>query len=501
MINYLLLCRITIITNSIIMDKRYQIFISSTYEDLKDERAKVQETVLKLNCFPAGMEQFPAMSIKLFEYIKKIIDDSDYYLLIIGGRYGSVDKSSGKSWTEQEFDYAVSKGIPVMVFDHEDFTKLPANKTDQNDEKRKKLLDFKKKAAEDRLIKKWSNADNLATEVSYSLSASFVSQRQRGWVRAENNINDDLSDIDTNAVQDELNTLKFQAIEDRKKQLIIEHSYNEARSTIQNLESELNKLIKMLNTSKISLDGLTSKIFLAAVSFETKGVSFKMVFVKGGTFSMGTNNKEEISERPAHAVTLSDYWIGETQVTQALWKAVMNNNPSGFYEDPRRPVENVSWDDCQKFIEKLNEELKDQLNSLGLKFSLPTEAQWEFAARGGNSGKSNGNIFAGSDDIDKVAWYQANSDNHTHPVATDIKPNELGLYDMSGNVWEWCQDWYGDYSSESQQNPKGPDKGSYRIGRGGGWGDLPKNCRLSCRYRFSQSRKTNAIGLRLALIK
>ncbi len=181
------------------MNKRYQLFVSSTYEDLKDERAKVMETILNFDCFPAGMERFPAMDIKLFEYIKKIIDDSDYYLLIIGGRYGSVDKSSGKSWTEQEFDYAVSKGIPVMVFDHEDFTKLPANKTDQDDGKRKRLLEFKERVAKERLINKWSNADNLALKVSNSLRQVFDMQPRIGWVRANTVvISDSLEEIRSN---------------------------------------------------------------------------------------------------------------------------------------------------------------------------------------------------------------------------------------------------------------------------------------------------------------
>lgn len=173
------------------MDKRYQIFVSSTYEDLKNERAKVMETILNFDCFPAGMERFPAMSVKTFEYIKKIIDDSDYFLLIIGGRYGSVDKSSGISWTEQEFDYAVSKGIPIMVFNHKDFTTLPGYKIEQQVKNRKKLVAFKKKVSEGKLINFWTNADDLALAVAKSLPKVFEQHPQTGWVKANTVVSSD----------------------------------------------------------------------------------------------------------------------------------------------------------------------------------------------------------------------------------------------------------------------------------------------------------------------
>lgn len=167
------------------MDKRYQIFISSTFADLEEERGKVMEVILKENCFPAGMELFPAMDMKLFEYIKKIIDDSDYFILIIGGRYGSEDKESGLSWTEREYDYAVSRKIPVMVFDYDNYNKLPTDKTDQNNEKLEKLIAFKKKVAENRPINKWHNADNLALNVSQSLHKTFEQIPRTGWVRGD----------------------------------------------------------------------------------------------------------------------------------------------------------------------------------------------------------------------------------------------------------------------------------------------------------------------------
>lgn len=171
--------------------------------------------------------------------------------------------------------------------------------------------------------------------------------------------------------------------------------------------------------------------------FEVNGVKFKMIAVEGGSFMMGatpgqgTDARE--NEKPAHKVTVDDFLIGETEVTQELWFAVMGSNPSHFkWLDGDHPVENVSWNDVQEFIKKLNE-------MTGKEFRLPFEAEWEYAARGGK--KSTDKKYAGSDDIDEVAWYKDNSDGMTHEVATK-KPNELGIYDMSGNVWELCQDYY-----------------------------------------------------------
>ena len=201
-------------------------------------------------------------------------------------------------------------------------------------------------------------------------------------------------------------------------------------------------------------------------------------------------------ERPAHQVTLTDdYYIGQTEVTQALWKAVMGWNHSEFTGD-NLPVENVSWDDCQTFIEKLNNLLSKELG--GKHFALPTEAQWEFAARGGN--KSKGYKYAGSNNIDDVAWYFWNSSDKPHPVAQK-QPNELGLYDMSGNVAEWCQDWYGCYSSVAQTNPQGSGFGLDRVNRGGYWrSHYAKYCRVSTRLTISPDNRFNYLGLRLCLI-
>ena len=232
----------------------------------------------------------------------------------------------------------------------------------------------------------------------------------------------------------------------------------------------------------------------AIETITVKGVSFNMVRVEGGTFTMGATS-EKVSdarsdEKPVHQVTLSTYSIGETEVTQALWRAVMGNNPSNRKGD-NLPVEEVSWDDCQTFIQKLN-----QLT--GRRFRLPTEAEWEYAARGGS--KSRGYKYSGSNNIGDVAWYgyDDNSSRKTHPVKTK-QANELGLYDMSGNVYEWCQDWKGDYSSGSQTNPTGPSSGSYRVTRGGSWLNYARYCRVSFRNTFSPGYAYYDLGLRLAL--
>ena len=227
-------------------------------------------------------------------------------------------------------------------------------------------------------------------------------------------------------------------------------------------------------------------------TFYANGVSFEMVEVRGGTFRMGATSEQGSDvwefEKPVHSVTLSGYYIGKTEVTQALWKAVMGSNPSEFKGD-NLPVENVSWYDCQEFIRKLNS-LTDQ------NFRLPTEAEWEFACRGGNN--SRGYKYSGSNYIDNVAWYDGNSGHKTHPVATK-SPNELGIYDMTGNVWEWCADWYGDYSSGAQINPKGPYDGSIRVYRGGGWSGGVSRCRSSNRDDRRPSGRSFFLGLRLAL--
>lgn len=234
-------------------------------------------------------------------------------------------------------------------------------------------------------------------------------------------------------------------------------------------------------------------------SFVVNGVPFEMIMVEGGTFTMGATPEQGSDayevDNPPHKVTLSDFYIGQFTVTQELWTAVMGNNPSRF-KGANLPVENVCWDDlgnpelsCQEFIRKLNK-------LTGKQFRLPTEAEWEYAARGGKLCK--GYKYAGSDNLGEVAWYSDDAGSKTHPVGQK-KPNELDIYDMSGNVCEWCQDWYGGYSSGNQTNPKGPARGSYRVYRGGSWGDGAWRCRTSCRGSNLPFSSGVDFGFRLAL--
>lgn len=234
-------------------------------------------------------------------------------------------------------------------------------------------------------------------------------------------------------------------------------------------------------------------------TFTVNNVSFTMKPVEGGTFTMGCTYEQGSDcyddEEPAHSVTVNSFWMGETEVTQALWMAVMGDNPSTFKGD-NLPVETVSWDDCQEFVKRLNSKLADKLPS-GWRFALPTEAEWEYAARGGKH--HSGSKYSGSDNIDYVAWYDGNSGHKPHPVKGK-SANDLGLYDMTGNVWEWCSDWYGSYHSTSQTNPKGPSSGSCRVSRGGSWINDAEYSRLANRVNNSPGSREFLSGFRLVLV-
>jgi len=197
-------------------------------------------------------------------------------------------------------------------------------------------------------------------------------------------------------------------------------------------------------------------------------------------------------EYPVHAVTLSSFFIGKYEVTQEQWRAVMGNNPSSHWGCDRCPVAGIRWDDAQEFISKLN-----QLT--GKRYRLPTEAEWEYAARGGN--RSKGYEYSGSNDIRLVAWYSDNSDTETHPVGRK-RPNELGIYDMTGNVYEWCNDWYDEdyYKKSPKNNPQGPSNGTRRVMRGGVYNFFPKFCRIALRSYFTPSDPAGGdYGFRLVL--
>ena len=269
--------------------------------------------------------------------------------------------------------------------------------------------------------------------------------------------------------------------------------YGTDSKTVSILEGQTASLSGVLttHTSSSVASGFSSSGNTITIPVKN-GISIDMVRVEAGTFTMGATAEMEDpygDEKPTHQVTLTnDYYMGKYEVTQALWKAVMGNNPSGFKGD-NLPVEMVGWDDCQEFIGKLN-------RITGKKFRLPTEAEWEYAARGGN--KSRGYQYSGSNNLSDVAWFLDNSGEMTHAVGTK-QPNELGIYDMTGNVWEWCQDWYGAYSSSSQVNPTGANSGSSRMIRGGCWISGARGCRSSYRYDCTPGYRRNGVGLRLVL--
>lgn len=302
--------------------------------------------------------------------------------------------------------------------------------------------------------------------------------------------------------------------------------YDEHKETVTVAKGERKQVKATLNKQEVQQSIATITSSSEEQTFTVNGVSFTMKFVEGGTFQMGSNDSDADSdEKPVHSVTLSNYYIGETEVTQTLWKAVMGSNPSYFKGD-NLPVENVSWNDCQEFIRKLNQKT-------GKNFRLPTEAEWEYAARG----KTQTSLYNGeniniigrnnSPNLDKLAWYGGNcgrdytsvagcdvsngydisgwsekqyndSKGGTHPVGKK-QPNAYGLYDMLGNVWEWCSDWYGSdyYGKSPSSNPQGPSSGSDRVLRGGGWGFNARYCRVSDRSSGGPGDWARSFGFRL----
>ena len=269
--------------------------------------------------------------------------------------------------------------------------------------------------------------------------------------------------------------------------------YGTESKTVNILESQTATLSGVLTTNASSSVASGASLSGNTIIIPVKdGISIDMIRVEAGTFTMGATTEMKDpwdDEKPTHQVTLTnDYYIGKYEVTQALWKAVMGKNPSNFKGD-NLPVEEVSWNDCQKFISKLN-------SITGKTFRLPTEAEWEYAARGGK--KSRGYQYSGSNNLSDVAWYTDNSGSKTHTVGSK-QANELGIYDMSGNVYEWCQDWKGSYSSSSQVNPTGDNSGSDRVCRGGSWFDSAGGCRSSYRYYSTPDCRGNNLGLRLVL--
>lgn len=266
---------------------------------------------------------------------------------------------------------------------------------------------------------------------------------------------------------------------------------------------ELDRIDTYDYTDEPGIEGEGSDDKDETLSFTVGGIGFNMKLVKAGTFTMGANVDDPNGtdyEKPAHSVTISkDFYIGETEVTQGLWQAVTGNSPttdgskwsSDYGVGSAYPAYYISYNDVADFITKLNQKT-------GQKFRMPTEAEWEYAARGGSQSK--GYLYSGSNNIEDVAWYTTNSGSKTHPVKTK-SPNELGLYDMSGNVYEWCADWYDNtyYGISPSVDPTGPASGSNRVYRGGGWFNGATYCRTANRSRSTPTGRYDSLGFRLAL--
>lgn len=285
------------------------------------------------------------------------------------------------------------------------------------------------------------------------------------------------------------------------------------KTTAQGLTPETKYYVRAYATNEKGTAYGTEKAFTTTktvvnpyttITVETSygSVQFDMAKIDGGTFTMGAQSTSssqanydkdaDSDEKPTHSVTLSSYYMGKTPVTQLLWYVVMGSYPNisnTYGRGDDYPVYNVTYTQCEQFITKLNSLTKK-------KFRMPTEAEWEFAARGGNN--SNKYKYSGSNTIGSVAWYSSNSGNKTHPVAQK-EANEVNLYDMSGNVWEWCSDWYGNYTMSAQTNPKGPSSGPGRVIRGGGYNDSPTECRVSVRSNASASSSFTTLGFRLVM--
>ena len=259
---------------------------------------------------------------------------------------------------------------------------------------------------------------------------------------------------------------------------------------------------KVIDISAIYNNDYILVSFYEPLTFTVNNVSFTMIAIEGGKFDMGSNYFEsDNDERIIHNVSLDDFYIGETEVTQELWEAVMGTNignqkDKSSYGTKLRgagkdfPMYYVNWYEAKEFCDILSK-------MTGKTFRLPTEAEWEYAARGGN--KSNDYKYSGSNSLYEEAWYYDNSNNQTHIVKTK-KPNELGIYDMSGNVWEWCEDWYADYSSDSQQNPTGSLSGTYKVIRGGSWSYGDDDCRIHNRYSNLPNYRYDDYGFRIVMV-
>lgn len=485
---------------------KYDVFISYSRKDYVDEHknvipgnevSKIKEALTKAGITYWFDEEGVYSGDEFAKVIVRNIKASKMFVFL------STVNSNQSEWTAREIATAhmhKKKIIPVRIDDsvyHDDvilYISLSSHVDyyDNPEKGRQELI---------RSINAYLAEEKLAEvqKIAEEKRRQEELERQRKQQEEEKKRQEKIADTES-----KIAALESQRIERKKVVLqkeqelkLAQVDLEECEAKIKKLQSKLeelrepNKKVAEEKAKQLAEKKRLEEATKAVRTFTVGGVSFNMIRVEGGRFQMGASEKDTdavFCEKPQHWVNLSDYYMGETVVTQALWKAVMGTNPSAF-KGNNNPVEQVSWNDCQEFIKKLNEKT-------GQTFRLPTEAEWEYAARGGN--KSKGYKYAGSSHAEEVAWFEDNSGKKTHPVKTK-KPNELGLFDMSGNVWEWCQDWYGDYSNSEQTNPNGALSGSYRVNRGGSWYSIAGACRVSIRYNRAPADAYDDLGFRLAL--
>lgn len=502
---------------AIMEQKTYDVFISYSRKDYVDEKnnvipgnevSKIKEALTNAGITYWFDEEGVYAGDKFAKVIVRNIKASSIFVFL------STKNSNRSEWTANEISTAHMLGkkiIPVRIDDsvfHDDVILYIARLShidyfNNPDEGRRELT---------RSIKDYLE-DVKTVEVQKAVDEQRRKEeleRQRRQQEEEKKRQARIEKIETEiAALESQRTERKKAVLQKEQELKLAQVDLEACETkIQKLQNKLQELRepkkKVESDEKQSLKEANAKEKV----FTVGNVSFKMICVEGGRFQMGSSESDSEAfdnEKPQHWVELNDYYIGETVVTQALWKAVMRGgNPSRFKGDLNLPVDSVAWKHDEKnvsikyFLQELNECLdkKKQLPE-GCKFRLPTETEWEYAARGGQK-DDNGYKYSGSNNLLEVAWYGDNSDKKTHPVK-EKRPNELGLYDMSGNVWEWCCDCYRDYANIAKDNTKSSDCVSDRVLRGGSWRSPDGSCRVAYRRYYAPSYRSFNIGFRLAL--
>lgn len=430
--------------------------------------------------------------------IRNNVQDSDIALLLVSQEFASSDfiLEFELPWIKEEFQKESLKIVPLLIdgLGRNGKRNIPwifELQTIPNETK--PIIEYTENAVE------WSKMrikilDALLDKID-AVQDDKKKEKVPPYLSAMNNINGNLLSNDSLGIhkQDGNNISSEQECKPSDLKELIEK--NKRLEDELGIQKQVREQVKHPKTKikSIPKEKTESKLLhtpFANITETVNGISFDMIAVEGGAFIMGSTEKKyyDSSDEYKHKVTLSRFFIGKTVVTQNLWKAVMGNNPSKF-KGENLPVEEVSWNDCQQFIQKLN-----QLTNK--KFSLPTEAQWEFAARGGS--KSQGFSYAGSNNINEVAWHFGNSEYKTHPVG-EKQANELGLYDMSGNVWEWCQDRYGRYSDKDMIDPLGSLSGAERVIRGGSCCGNACYSKVTYRNYKTHEYKHYNTGFRLAL--